>query len=192
MKEKTALEIALGIFATIAGAFGIRDYFQRAIQKTVGPILSPLMDDKRAELLERIRILGDEHGEKLIQLLSHTIHGYSQARLVVLLAKVCENETLAWLNDMEDEQFFTMIEILHHDTIMEWARGARMKDGKIITADVERFKAIATGIVSKIASGAKSTGTAIDDAAEKAAPTIGKFADWLEGVADNLDKEGKK
>ena len=162
-RERTILEWTFAALTAIGSALGIRDYVRKAVEKSVGPLVAPLMDDHRAELVDEMRRLAEEPRKRLEARLIKPQTPYTQARIVQLLTKLQKDpqtgrcETLTWLANMPEDEFYTYMNILYHDTIVEWMKRVGKTDGPISPEYQAEFRRIAWNIFAGIGSFARGT-----------------------------------
>ena len=89
-------------------------------------------------------------------------------------------DTLKYLNDLGEDEFYQMLYLLNHDVVIQWIGIARRAGRKITNATIKELKNL-VGCGEKTA-GATFTEVLhqVDQAAESAAPHLGRIADRLE------------
>jgi hypothetical protein len=176
--DKTKLEL---LITALVGAFGIGELWktqmQGLLQKTIVPMLAPVVEDKREELLREIDKLNAIDQKRLMDRLVNPRAPWSQARLVVLLAKfkpdpqTGRREILTHLAQMEDDPFYDRMNVLHHDAFWEIMR----KEEGELKNDLKNLKRI--------------VGSAAVGASQAAKEFTGFFSDRAREWAESRKRE---
>lgn len=170
-------DILISIVTALGLDLAMKELAKKGLQVGAEKIGEKVFKDKRATLLEDLRIMQGE-GIDIKNLLRRHVQSMKdlkENRLVDLLCKICLDEkdgrrkTLKWLNDLGDNEFEQMLYLLDHDVLLQWIEQARRRGGRIATKDLESLK--------KLLRSASGHIIAIDN---HVAPTLGRFADWLD------------
>ena len=96
---------------------------KRAGEKTGDVIADVVFVDKRGELLKNIAALDPASVNNIIRRHKVAIDNLTENRFAKLLCKIPENgrsEVLKWLNNVDDAEFWQMLELLENDAIAQY------------------------------------------------------------------------
>ena len=141
-------------------SLGVTAVFQSFVKKWsehAGQQFKEIVDisEKRAELLEDIRIMTEANNEPKEILRRHkaAIENFTENRFVALLCKIPKNETdgrrktLKYLDGLDDEKFNQVLCLLDHDVVMQWIERMRKHGEKV---DLKKFTDFFTKMKARI------------------------------------------
>ncbi|HUC31613.1 MAG TPA: hypothetical protein VMR99_02930 [Candidatus Paceibacterota bacterium] len=192
--------VALGLDAWV------KAWVKKFVAERLGPVAGVVIQqnayvDKRAELLEDFRIMRKEgkNIDKLIQRHAKSMQPKKpdekdsymnppEYLFVEFLRKIpCtqeggRRETLQYLNDLEDLEFYQMLYLLEHDVVIQWIDTARRRGRKITGATINKLKELVRRSANTAGTGIKKGFQGLDRAAEGLALHLGQINDRLEAA----------
>ncbi len=140
-KGKGILEVLKETLIAVGVNVAFKEFTEKAGKQAgehVGEALKKIATDKRAELLEALRLMPKEDTANLIARHKKAIQENRENRFVSLLCKIPRDKTegrratLKYLNDLEDEQFWQMLTLLEHDVVPQaFARLLKSTDERL-------------------------------------------------------------
>ncbi len=185
-RAKKIIDFFLGTGGVLLGALGVKEYLKSAAAKAMQPLVEPVTEDCRADLLDDFMKMPEADRANIEYWLAQDILANRENETVFLLSKIKKDatngrrDTLKMMNAMPEAQFRLYLEMLNHDVLAQ--RYRRMRDKEWITKARRE----------KLAAEAKKTWLAIDVEAGKFAANINDITTSIKKWQDARDKKRRK
>ena len=142
----------------------LKQFTKNGAQAVADHVKGKITNDRRAELLEDLRWMGEKDKKNLIRRHKEAIANFTENRFVDLLCKIPESTLspdecgrqgmLKYLNDLSDEEFDQMLYLLEHDVLLQWFERIRRTGGRFIKKDFDELRSFLSKTTTRIGNGA--------------------------------------